>query len=141
MKRENQKQREGERQNNAAQTHPFVRPSVHPSIRPSIQPSIRLLSFSVQCFSNDAEIHECPYVIATQEEALDRAQNRSIPGNIVKVEHLTFCECGAVDTTQQLIEGSVKETHEGLCFSFFFTAKYRFRCIKNILRILRSVEL
>ncbi|CAN0445112.1 unnamed protein product, partial [Ascophyllum nodosum] len=36
----------------------------------------------------------CPYVIHSEKEALARASNTSIPGNIVKIEHLRFCRTG-----------------------------------------------
>ena len=37
---------------------------------------------------------QCPYAIHSKEEARARATNASIPGNIVKVEHLRFCRTG-----------------------------------------------
>ncbi|CAM9811215.1 unnamed protein product [Ectocarpus sp. 12 AP-2014] len=36
----------------------------------------------------------CPYVIDTAEEAISRIKDKSLPGNVVKVEHLTFCRTG-----------------------------------------------
>ncbi|CAM9497054.1 unnamed protein product, partial [Ectocarpus fasciculatus] len=36
----------------------------------------------------------CPYVIDTEEEAISRIKDKSLPGNVVKVEHLSFCRTG-----------------------------------------------
>ncbi|CAN0041429.1 unnamed protein product [Laminaria digitata] len=38
--------------------------------------------------------YPCPYVIHSEEEALARGQNVSIPGNVVTVEHLRFGRSG-----------------------------------------------
>lgn len=36
----------------------------------------------------------CPYAIDSEEEAILRIKDTSLPGNVVKVEHLTFCRTG-----------------------------------------------
>lgn len=36
----------------------------------------------------------CPYAIDSEEEAISRMKNASLPGNVLKVEHLTFCRTG-----------------------------------------------
>ena len=38
--------------------------------------------------------YPCPYAIHTEEEAIARQLDTSIPGNVVTVEHLRFCRTG-----------------------------------------------
>ncbi|CAN0165683.1 unnamed protein product [Pylaiella littoralis] len=39
-------------------------------------------------------VHECPYVIDSEESAMARINDTSLPGNVVTIEHLTFCRTG-----------------------------------------------
>ena len=36
----------------------------------------------------------CPYAIDSEEEAISRIEDTSLPGNVVTVEHLEFCRTG-----------------------------------------------